>query len=188
MTLVAPYRDPQSYDCPIVAGQRWPGAARVSGCERTYEWQINKGKGKSGATTNYQGEGLAEPEITFVLWEGYDGESRCDYFAEWERYKVVFDIPDQGDPPALPIEHPQFALAKIGPCSVKKVGDLQFQADGSATVTVKLLQFKPPKKSGGTPKAASRKVINQLRPKTAIELKLEERTNHLATLMKETSS
>lgn len=166
MTLPSLLTDPLSWDQPIIAGRRWPGIARVEGCERGYEWQVNKGKGTDGATTAYQGGTLAKPKITFELWIGYYQDSWCDFFAEWEAYKTVFEMSFTGsgaknasggkDPVALKLEHPQATHNKIMACVVEKIGDIKLTGPCRGTVTVELLEYrKPTPKVGGTPKQST---------------------------------
>lgn len=157
MTLIAPDDDPESWDTVTVGGRRWPGQARVSDCERAWDWEKKKGKGSDGATTSLQGGDLAEPKITFKLWKGWDGLTRCDYFAEWDNYKGVFEstVADKTQT-AVIVDHPQFVHNKIRGVVMKKMGDIVFASDGSATVTVALLEYRKPKPSSGSPKAAGR--------------------------------
>lgn len=155
MTLLVPQDNPYDYDVIRVAGQFWGGICLVEGCEKIYDWQKNKGKKASGATLNFGGPDLAEPKLTFVLWKGVDGLGYADWFAEWDKFRAVFDISvDQDDPRALPIEHPQFALAGIKSVVVKKIGDMKIQSDGRVHIEVDTIEFRKPKTitGSGTPK------------------------------------
>ncbi len=155
MTLVAPDDDPESWDTVTVGGRRWPGQARVSDCKRSWDWEKKKGKGSDGATTSLQGGDLAEPKITFKLWKGWDGLTRCDYFAAWDQYKGVFEttVADKNQV-ALTVLHPQFVHNKIRGVVMKEMGDIVVASDGSATVTVALIEFRKPTPRSGSPKSA----------------------------------
>ncbi len=155
MTLLVPSENPYEYDIIQIAGQWWAGICLVEGCEKIYGWQKNKGKKASGATLNFDGPDLAEPKLTFVLWKGIDGQNYADWFAEWDKFRSVFDVSvDEDEPRALAIEHPQFALAGIRSVVVKKIGDMEIQPDGRVHVTVETIEFRKPKPitGSGTPK------------------------------------
>lgn len=193
MTFVGPTLDPDAWSKPVITGKRWRGDCRVDGCDRANDWEKKKGKGTDGATTTYQGADLAEPKITFIMWRGFDGLEFVDYFTEWAEYKKLFEMPaGTKDPVALVIEHPQFALAKIKGCVVKKVGDLKVFPGGRGECTVEFLEFRKPKKALGTPKGASGKGggsggggANGDRPKSAIELEIEKTNAESAKLLEE---
>lgn len=174
MTLPTPWRDPLAYDQPIIGGRKWFGVAKVEGCERATELQKNKGKGSDGATVNMLGDDLAEPSITFIMWDGWDEAGHAvNYFASWEDYKAIFAPPkDRKNPVALTIEHPKFQLAGIKAVLVKKVGDLVTDAStGIGSVKVDFMEYRKPKPSLGTPKtAADAKGGPGQKPKSAIDI------------------
>lgn len=158
MTLVPPSQDLIGYEQPVIAGNRWPGTARVEGCEREWDWQVDKAKGTEGASTTLQGSGLAEPKITFKMWRGWDGLTWVDYFSDWPRFKQLFEATVAGkDPSAIVIEQPQFFHNRIRGVVLKKMGDLKFVDDNMAEVTVELLEFAKPKpRPPASPKAAAK--------------------------------
>lgn len=173
-SLPAPWEDPLAWDQIEIAGRLWPGIVKVTGAEQIYKWQINEAKGADGATTAYQGGDIAKPKLTFVLWKGLDDRGGfVDYFAMWEAFQPILEasIPPPGskkDPIALSIHHPAFRKARIGSCSVEKIGQVLPDGNGGATVDVDLLVFRPPKKAGGTVKGATNHAPGD-RPKTEVE-------------------
>lgn len=191
MTIAVPWEDPLSYDQPICAGRKWPGVARVEGCARVHDWQVNAANGSEGATTTLKGGGLAKPKITFRLWKGYDGLAWVDYFAAWETFKEVFERTVTGkDPQAITIEHPQFQHNKIRAVVLAQMGDLVPMPDGSAEVTVELLEYKKPKPKIATPKAGGKEKgkgegAKGDRPKTEVELEIEKINKENDALMKQ---
>lgn len=161
-----------AWDQPIIGGRKWSGIATVEGCDREVDVQIDKGKGSSGASTKIQGEKLAEPKITFLLYRGVDhsGVNFVDYFAEWESFKGVFELPlDDKNPQAITVEHPQFANNGIRACIVKKMGDLRPEPDGRVSITVELVEFRKSKPSGGTVKSAEKDGQGKGRAKSTAE-------------------
>lgn len=188
MTISVPWEDPLAYDQPIIAGRKWPGVARVQGCDRAHEWQVNKAQGSEGATTTLLGAGLAEPKITFKIWKGYDGLKWVDYFAEWDSYRTVFDRTVAGKKAeAIVVEHPQFSHNKIRAVVMKRMGDLVPQPDGSAEVTVELLEYRKPKPKLGSPASAGKDKGGKPgeKPKSEVELEIERINNENTALMKQ---
>jgi hypothetical protein len=183
MTLSTPWRNPLAYDQPIIGGRKWFGVAKVEGCERATELQKNKGKGSDGATVNMLGDDLAEPSITFTLWEGWDEAGNwVNYFAAWDEYQSIFAPPkDRKNPVALTIEHPVFELAGIKAVLVKKVGTLTLdRATGVGTVKVEFMEYRKPKPSLGTPKSASDvKGGSGQKPKTWVDIQNEHEAAEL---------
>jgi hypothetical protein len=188
LAIPTPWREPLAYDQVEVAGRLWTGLAKLEGFDQPYEWQINKGQGTDGASTAYQGGGIAEPSITFFLWEGVDDKGALvNYFADWEAFKPILEasIPPPGsgkDPTALAIRNPIAEHAKIRAISIKKIGQLTPDGDGGATVKVDLIDFRKPKKAGGTPQAAAENAPGA-RPKTEIELAVENESKTTGDLL-----
>lgn len=154
MTLVSPSRrNGLAYDQPIIGGRKWPGVCRVEGCDRTIDVQKKKAQGSDGAKIEIGGEDLAEPKLTFVLWDGWDdlNASRVNYFTVWEDYRTVFEFTvDPKDPKAITFEHPKAAHAGITAFVLKKIGDPKILPEGIVEITVETVQYKKPTSRGGS--------------------------------------
>jgi len=191
--LVSPKKWPRAFDNIVCGGQKWQGIVIVEDCDREYEIQTNKAKGSSGASTNPQGAKLAEPKLTFVLWEGWQysrGSAPVwvDYFAEWEKYRPIFaKSTDPKNPTAIVIEHVFFELAGIKSCVVKRVRQPKIQSDGRVFATVELLEYQAPKKvsSGAISRETKAPDKSDGKPKTAAQQKLDEKSQELESLTKQ---
>jgi hypothetical protein len=183
-SIPTPWREPLAYDQVEISGRLWAGLAKLDGFDQPFEWQVNKAQGSDGATTAYQGGGIAEPSITFFLWEGVDEKGALvNFFKEWDSFKGLLEasIPPPGskkDPIALSIRNPIAQHARINAISIKKIGQLTPDGEGGATVKVDLIVFRKPKPAGGTPKAAAENAPGA-RPKTEVELAIENETAQL---------
>jgi hypothetical protein len=191
VSIPSPWRDPKAYDQIEIAGRLWPGLVRIDGAEQLFKWQVNDAKATSGATTAYQGKDIAKPKIVFVLWEGTDDQGGyVDYFAEWEKYQPFLEasLPPPGskkDPIALKVaKNIIFEQARIGSISIGKIGGLTPDDNGGATVAVELLDFRPPKKAGGTPKASADNAPGA-KPKSEVELAGEKEAQTTSDLLKQ---
>lgn len=145
---VNPVDLPEVYDDFPIAGLSSPGRAKVSQAAQSFDWDVKKGKGSSGATVTYQGRAPAEFEVAFYLW-------LPEHFSAWKTYSAVLTKgqADSKNIAALDVSHPYLAQLGIKSVVVKSVGQLEPQRDGDTlhVATVKFIEYVKPKASGGTP-------------------------------------
>lgn len=139
------------YDSIEIAGARSPGIVTLSGHDRNEKWDIKDADGSAGASTTYKGEQAAQFQASFYLVK--DPVAGEDDFAAWDTFVAIIkkSIPPSGKPTALKIYHPDLAANDIKSVSKATIGGMVHDGKGGATVVVKFLEFRPPKKKSGTP-------------------------------------
>jgi hypothetical protein len=140
------------YDKLLVGSTFSPGFVTIAGHDRAHGWDVKQASGSGGASTEYKGEEITEFTATFKLVK--DDAFGIDEFVEWDAFQPILEKTLQTKvPQAIPIYHPDLIRNGITVVSVKKIGGMVHSGDGSATVTVTFLEFRPPKKKGGAPTA-----------------------------------
>ena len=138
--MTIPADNPDLYDKLIVGTTRSPGVVTLSDHDRNFAWNITSPKGSSGATSKLEGEELAKVTASFYLADDAD-------FADWAAFERMLSASLAGPVPrALPIYHPDLAQRKIIRVSVVSIGALRHDGQGGATVVVKFVEYRPPKK------------------------------------------
>lgn len=163
----------------ILGGAVSPGVVRLSGHDREQGWDVKEAKGSSGASTTYTGEKVAKFTATFFLVQ--DAANGIDEFAAWNQFQKLIESMLLGAKPfAFDIQHPDLQRQRIYQVSVAKIGGIQHDGKGGATVAVEFLEFKPPKKKGGSPKPkadknqnAADKIADAMDPLSVAEAKLD---------------
>ena len=155
------------FDHIILNGVQSPGIVTLSGHDRPQKWDVKSATGSAGASTTYQGEEIAKFTATFklvkdssamtpqgaILSEIISETQDLDEFAEWDEFQPLLEKSLSTKPPtALPIYHPDLIRNSINIVSVEKIGGMVHDGKGGASVTVSFLEFRPPKKKGGSPK------------------------------------
>jgi hypothetical protein len=122
-----------------------PGSVVLSGHDRNEDWDVQAAKGSTGASSKLNGKPIARFSATFSL--AGDGEDEVDDFEQWETCQRLLESTVNGPTPtALPIYHPDLARQRITEASVESIGGLVYDGKGGATVTVKFIEYRPPKK------------------------------------------
>jgi hypothetical protein len=126
-------------------GRPSPGVVTLSGHDRFEAWDIQEAKGTSGASTKLNGRPIGPFQATFYLADDrQDGEP--DQFDDWEEFKALIDSTVSGPTPkALPIYHPDLARNGFTEVVSGGVGAPIHDGRGGVSVTVKFLEYKPPK-------------------------------------------
>lgn len=139
------------YDAIVLAGTRSPGLVTLSGHDRNEKWDVKDADGHGGASTTYKGEQIAQFTASFYLV--MDPVLGLDEFAAWESFAAIIrsSLPSSGNPKALTIYHPDLAANDIKAVCKASIGGMTHDGKGGATVTVKFIEFRPPKKKGGSP-------------------------------------
>jgi hypothetical protein len=144
---------PELYNVIELGGVKSPGIVTLSGHDRNEKWDVKGADGVGGASTTYKGEEIAQFQASFYLV--YDPVLALNEFAAWESFAALIrsSLPPSGKPKALAIYHPDLAANDIKSVCKASIGGMSHDGKGGATVVVKLLEFRPPKKkkSSGSP-------------------------------------
>jgi hypothetical protein len=141
----SPHTHPELYRSIILGGQASPGVVTLSNCERQHGWDRQPPKGQTGEFTVNKGPKNSGFTATFYLADDTDVEG-WDSFA-----KLCSSTVDGPKPKALSVYHPDLVRNKITDVVVESLGILSHDGKGGAHVSVKFLEFRPPK-----PKPASK--------------------------------
>ena len=156
-----PTVEPQDYI--ILAGERSPGVAEVSGADTKLKWDKRRGYGLSYGTSIFRGVELAEPTVTLRLYSQQD-------WNDWDTFRPLVARPPQGQRPrAMDISHPFFESAGIRSVTIQEVGQPKEAADGEYVITIKMLEF-------------NRSVFSLARPTASEERPLTERQRQIQAL------
>jgi hypothetical protein len=147
-----PVDDEDLYDAITLGGVRSPGLVTLSGHDRNEKWDVKDGDGQGGATTTHKGEQVAQFTASFYLVR--DPTQDIDEFAEWDAFAAIIESTVSGEVKALDIYHPDLARNRIGAVSKATIGGMKHDGKGGATIEVKFIEYRPPKKKGGNPKGA----------------------------------
>lgn len=151
MSGLNPIDSEELYDRLLISGVFSPGFVTLSGHDREYQFDVKESDGKSGSTAEYKGEKTAQFVATFQLVK--DDTMELDEFAEWDLFQPMLEKSLATKPPsALAVYHPDLARNGIWAVSIKKIGGMQHDGQGGATVAVEFLEHRPPKAKGGSPK------------------------------------
>ncbi|MCK6536119.1 MAG: hypothetical protein L6Q84_24400 [Polyangiaceae bacterium] len=143
--MPAPSQNPDLYNSIVLNGLRSPGVVTLSGHDREHGWDIKEAKGQDGASTTRNGEKVCQFTATFQLSD--DPLSDVDDYATWDSFRTMLQLSMRAKAPtAMPIFHPDLAAQNITSVCVASVGGVQHDGRGGATVAVKLLEYRPPKK------------------------------------------
>ena len=175
-----PIDDSDLYDAITLGGFRSPGQVTLSGHDRNEKWDVKDGKGQGGATTTHQGEQVAQFTASFYLVK--DDAQGIDDFAAWEVFVQVIKSTVVGkSPTALDIYHPDLAANDIKAVCKASIGGMVHDGKGGATVAVKFIEYRPPKKKTGSPNGAggwtsSTGAANKNDPNAAAKAELDKLT------------
>lgn len=134
------YDDPDSWGRFFLDQLEFPGiVVSVDGCDRPYEWAVQKASGKGGASLQFKGEKTAE-EIK-IICELPDTHSVLAAFAFRDAIK-----PARGaKPPTLPLVTPFAGFNGIGSVVLKNCGQPKWDAGrGCLTIEFTFAEDLPP--------------------------------------------
>lgn len=127
-----------------VAGVMSPGVCRLSGYDRKHGWDVKNASGQDGGTTTRKGDPVGAITAQFELIKSPDGS--IDDYKDWDAFQKLLESTVSGSKPiALDIWHPD--LARLGYKSVvlESISPVAPGEDGKGVVTVKFIEYKPPK-------------------------------------------
>lgn len=155
-TVPNPVDFPELYEGMYLAGVLSPGKLTLSGHDRVVDWDIKKGSGQSGATMTKRGEDPIEFTATFYLVQ--DVSQGIDDFEAWPAFLDLINSTVNGKTPkALEVYHPDLIANDIKSIVKKSVGGVVHDGKGGQTITVKFIEYRPPKKAGGSPSGSGTK-------------------------------
>jgi hypothetical protein len=146
----SPILHEELYDVVVVRGVTSPGIVTLSGHDRSIGWDIKKGPGQSGATTTRTSEDPVEFTATFTLTDQVD-------FDAWPAFLDVLKATVGATPKAADIYHPDLAVNDIKSVVLRKIGGVVHDGEGGQSIAITLLEYRPPKPKGGTPKGSAAK-------------------------------
>lgn len=139
----APLDTPVDYI--LLAGERSPGLADVTGADSVRELQERRGYGLGGATVVYRGIKLISPKVTLRLflpehWEAWH---------EWKR--LVERAPTGTRARAMDIWHPILEDQGVTSVLVESVGQPVQTNDSEWSITIGFKEYRPPVRALSTP-------------------------------------
>lgn len=145
MRVINPLDHDEVYSSIVLGGQRSPGVVKLSGHDRKIGWDVKKGKGQSGASMTRTSEDPIEFTCEFYLADQDD-------FDAWPAFDGLIRSTVSGaTPKALDIYHPDLVMNHISSVVLSSFGGVVHDGKGGQTITVKLIEYKPPKPKGGSP-------------------------------------
>lgn len=146
-----PINDPDLYDSIELGGIRSPGTVTLSGHDREIDWDVKVGPGTTGGTTTLKAEKLITFTATFKLTD-------ADDIAAWPAFRDLINSTVQGSKAkALDVYHPDLAVNGIKSVVKAAIGGVVHDGKGGQTISVKLIEYRPPKPAKVTPLAAPNK-------------------------------
>lgn len=135
----SPATHPGIYKSLIVNGVETPGAVKLSDFPFDQEWEEQKPKGTTGASSLNRGRKLCRFTATFMLADLED-------FEGWEEFhKTLRESVDGPKPKALQIFHPDLMRQGAIDFVVTQIGGMAHDGKGGATVACKFIEYRPPK-------------------------------------------
>lgn len=139
-----PTDDDTLWDTILLGSLRSPGVVTLTGHDRIKNWDVQKAKGKTGASSKLNGDDVGTFKASFYLVD--DGSQEVSQFDQWDEFeRLVKSTTDGAKPSALTIYHPDLARNLFTEVSNGGVSGFVHDGKGGVTVTVTFLEFKPPK-------------------------------------------
>lgn len=143
--MANPLDNPELYNIVILSGEASPGVCKITGHDRKIGWDIKAGSGQSGATTTLKDIPPVEFELDLHL------ATPEDFAALPAFLDLVRSTISGASPVAREIYHPDLAANDISSVVMASIGGLVHDANQGAHQKIRLLEYKPPKKKGGSP-------------------------------------
>lgn len=138
----------EELDTHTLGTTRSPGVVIFSGHDRMKNWKVNAAKGKTGASTQLEGDDPIKFTATYFLAGDDLPDGTPDVFDRWDAFQRLIEstTPQGGSPFALPIFHPDLARNHITEVSNGGVGGRVHDGKGGVSVKVTYQEYKPAKK------------------------------------------
>ena len=132
-----PYDFPEVWGDIQLSGMSLGTVVSVDGCERPYEWQVQKGQGSKGATSVYKGEGIAESIKVVVAMPTQEDFA---YAATLRKYIA----PAKGKKPtSFAVGNPIFNWNEINLVAIKTIGFPKPSGKGGWTLEYTFIETQP---------------------------------------------
>lgn len=139
MTIPHDYIEPEYYVRLLLADKWSPGTVKLSGHDREQDWDIQRAKGTTGASSKLNGLPVGGFQATFYLADEAE-------LLEWYAFQRLIETTTNGPEPfALPIFHPDLAINGYTDVSNGGIGGVLRDERGGYTVQVKFIEYRPPK-------------------------------------------
>lgn len=140
-----PVIHPDLYSAILLGNMFSPGTVTLSGHERAQRWEKQTPDGATGFFTVHKGDAARGFTAEFFLADLAQVEA-------WDEFQKVCESTVSGPKPRpLAAYHPDLVRNRIGDVVLESIGGFIHDGKGGARVTVKFLEYRPPK-----PKPASR--------------------------------
>ncbi len=139
-----PLEDDELYAYIILGPLTSPGQCKLSGHDREMDWDIKVGAGQTGATTTLKASKPAEFSVILTL-------SDIEEFNAWPQFRELVESTVKGKGKALDIYHPDLAANGITSVVMKSISGVVHDGKGGQVITIKFLEYKPPRKVAVTP-------------------------------------
>ncbi len=143
---MTPYEHDDDYSVVVLGTMTSPGKVTFPDLARIPEWDDQKAKGKTGASTT-----LNDPkppgkfQAVFRL-AGTPGDGMPSDFDRWEDFqRLVQSMVDGPKPFALPIYHPDLARLRYTEVTNGGISGPVHDGQGGQTYTVTFKEYRPPK-------------------------------------------
>ncbi len=128
----------QPVDYILLAGQRSPGIAEISGASSPRRWDERKGFAQTGARVVFRGVGLAHFVVTLRLLTTQD-------WADWHAWRELVQRPPIGTyARAQDIWHPILEDLEVASAVVEDVGQPRQTGDGEWSIDIKFIEYRTP--------------------------------------------
>jgi len=146
MNGLHPYTFPELYSKLILGTEISPGKFTPSGHDRNEEWDNQKAKGTTGASSKLNGRSIGTFTGTFELSGDSDDEDGENDFTRWDKFQKLIESTTSGSKPvALACYHPDLCRNGFTEIVNAGVGGMVWDDKGGAKVTVKFQEYKPSK-------------------------------------------
>ena len=137
-----PVDDESLYDSIIIDGVTSPGVVKLSGHDLVVDWDVKEANGQNHASTTMKGRKLGRFTLTFFLADRDD-------FDAWPEIVKILQSTVIPKPRAVQIYHPDLIVPGIESVVLESIGGVVHDGKGGQSITVKLLEYRPPRKAGG---------------------------------------
>lgn len=146
-----PGTHPLIYKSIMLGGVESPGTVTLSGFDRQHDWEDQRAKGTTGASTVNHGPKNGGFTATFFLADLED-------VGAWDDFqRLISSTVDGAKPKALSAYHPDLVRNRITDVVCESLGGLQHDGKNGATVVVKFKEYRPPKPKPASKASASGK-------------------------------
>lgn len=140
-------------DYVLLAGERSPGVADVTGADSVRELQERRGYGLGGAFVVYKGIKLIKPKITLKLFTP-------EHWEAWHEWKRIVERPPTGRRArAVDIWHPILEDQGVTSVLIESVSQPTQTADGEWSIVIACTEYRRPVRALATPSGSDTETL-----------------------------